>query len=209
MLMISAAPSAIASTAGRAPTRSTRRGRPGSPTPWPARRDRRCPPRQRLLDQQQVELVEPAEVVDVDSRVGRVGVDLERHVGSDQLADEAHRLEVPARLDLELDAHVSVVDVALRPRSKLVERVEDADADAARDPIAGRCRSARAGWCRVARSSASSTAISSAALAIGWPLNRRSSPATRRRRDVAGRDDQPGQRCCRITSAAPSTNSAE
>ena len=68
--------------------------------------------RQRLLDQQQVELVELAEVGDVVARVGRVGVDLERHVGADQVADQAHRLDVPTGLDLELDAHVPVGDVA-------------------------------------------------------------------------------------------------
>jgi hypothetical protein len=41
---------------------------------------------QRLLDEQEVELVEPAEVLAVGPAVGRVGVDLERRVGSDELA---------------------------------------------------------------------------------------------------------------------------
>ncbi len=70
-------------------------------------------------------------------RVRRVGIDLERHVGPDQLAHETHRLEVPAGLDLELDADVPVVDVALDLAQQPVDGVEDADTDAARDPIAG------------------------------------------------------------------------
>ena len=90
-----------------------------------------------LFDEQQVELVEPAQVLDVDPRVRRVGIDLERHVGSDQLADETHRFEVPAGLDLELDAYVPVVDVALDLAQQSVDGVEDADTDTARDAIVG------------------------------------------------------------------------
>ena len=67
----------------------------------------------RLLDQEEVELVEPAEVLDVGPVVGGVGVDLEAHLGADQLPDQPHRFEVPARLDLQLDPGVAVVDIAL------------------------------------------------------------------------------------------------
>ena len=97
MLMISAAPSSIASAAVWSDTidssRQTgvddRRGQLGVPEDVLLG--------QRLLDEQQVELVEPAEVLDVGAPVGGVGVDLEAHLGPDQLADQPHRLEVPAR----------------------------------------------------------------------------------------------------------------
>ena len=67
---------------------------------------------ERLLDQQQVERVEPGEVPRVGEGVRRVGVDLEQHVVAEALADGAHRLDVPAGLDLELDPHVALGEVA-------------------------------------------------------------------------------------------------
>ena len=137
MLMISAAPSSIASSAVRADTidssRHTGVADAFASSAWPD--DVLLV--EGLFDEQQVELVEPAQVLDVDPRVRRVGIDLERHVGTDQLAHETHRLEVPAGLDLELDADIPVVDVALHLAQQPVDGVEDADADAAGDPIAG------------------------------------------------------------------------
>ena len=76
---------------------------------------------QRLLDQQQVELVEAGEVLGVLAGVGGVGVDLQRHVRADHPADLGDRLDVPARLDLQLDAHVAVVDVAGDGGQQLVD----------------------------------------------------------------------------------------
>ena len=67
---------------------------------------------QRLLDQQQVEGVEPRQVPRVGERVRRVRVDLQQHVVAEPLADRAHRLDVPARLDLQLDPDVALVEVA-------------------------------------------------------------------------------------------------
>ena len=78
---------------------------------------------ERLLDQQQVERVEPGQVPRVGQGVRRVGVDLQQHVVAEPLADRPHRLDVPARLDLQLDPDVALVEVA-------ADRVEQ-----------------RAGWC--------------------------------------------------------------
>ena len=92
---------------------------------------------QRLLDQQQVEVVESPEVGAVGAAVGGVGVDLERGVGADQVADGGHLLDVVARLDLQLDPYVAVVDVPLHGGEQLVDRVVDADAHPARDAGGG------------------------------------------------------------------------
>ena len=104
MLMISAAPSAIASAAVRADTIDSSRHTGVADAFGQLGVTDDVLLVERLFDEQQVELVEPAQVLDVDSRIRRVGIDLERHVGADQLAHETHRLEIPARLDLELDA---------------------------------------------------------------------------------------------------------
>ena len=89
---------------------------------------------ERLLDQQQVELVEVSEVGEVVARVGGVGVDLQRRVRPDQPAHSGDRFEVAARLDLQLDADVAVLDVAADRVEQLADRGVDADADATRDP---------------------------------------------------------------------------
>ena len=68
--------------------------------------------------------------------VGGVGVDLQGHIGSDQVADGGDRLEVEAGLDLQLDADVAVVEVAGDRGQQGVDGRVDADADAARDAVA-------------------------------------------------------------------------
>ena len=60
------------------------------------------------------------EVGAVGAAVRGVGIDLERRVGADQIADGGDLVDVGARLDLQLDAHVAVVDVALHRREQLV-----------------------------------------------------------------------------------------
>ena len=87
--------------------------------------------------EQQVVVVESAEVGAVGAAVGGVGVDLERGVGADQVADRGDLLDVVARLDLQLDPDVAVVDVALHGGEQLVDRVVDADAHPARDAGGG------------------------------------------------------------------------
>ena len=132
---------------------------------------------QRLFDQQQAELVETGEVGAVGAAIGGVGVDLERRVGADQFAHGGHLLDVGSRLDLQLDAHVAVVDVALYRGEQIVGRVVDAHADPARDAGSFGAQESANDW-SVARSCASSTAISSAALAIGCPCSFASAGAT-------------------------------
>ena len=52
---------------------------------------------ERLLDEQEVELVEPGQVLDVLAGVRGVGIDLQRHVGTDQPADLRRRARGPNR----------------------------------------------------------------------------------------------------------------
>ena len=68
----------------------------------------------------------------VRQRVRGVGVDLKRHV-SKALADGADRLNVPARLDLQLDAAVALVEVAGHGLQELGDGAVDADRHTAVD----------------------------------------------------------------------------
>ena len=89
---------------------------------------------QRLLDQQQVEPVELSKDVSVGERVGRVGVDLQR----DRSEGIPHRRrvgDVAAGLDLDLDAHVALVEVAADGLDQGLGRALDADAHPARHAI--------------------------------------------------------------------------
>ncbi len=88
---------------------------------------------ERLLDQQQAELVEPGEVAGVAEGVGGVGVDLQQELLAEALADRPHRLEVPARLDLQLDAAVAGRRGRPRPGRAGRRRVGDPDRDAGGD----------------------------------------------------------------------------
>ena len=67
---------------------------------------------ERLLDQQQVEGVELRQVFGIGERVGGVRVDLKGNVGVG-LSHGTHGLDVPTGLDLELDALVALVEVAV------------------------------------------------------------------------------------------------
>ncbi len=69
----------------------------------------------RLLDQQEVEVVEPLEMARVGQGVRGVRVDLEEYVVAEPLADGANRLDVPAWFDLQFDAQVSGVEEPALP----------------------------------------------------------------------------------------------
>ena len=90
---------------------------------------------ERLLDHHQLVAVELAEVAGVGDRVRGVGVDHQRDA-LEARADRAHRVDVPARLHLDLDALVAGGELALDFREEIVERVLDADRDARRDTVA-------------------------------------------------------------------------
>ncbi len=112
------------------------------------------------------------QVPGVGQRVGGVGVDLQEHVVAEPLAHGPHRLDVPARLDLELDPEVALGEVA----GDGVEQLRDAS-DGCRPSTPAGTRScdrpevgAQATG-RPARSSASSTAISRARLGHRVPFD--------------------------------------
>ena len=89
---------------------------------------------QRLFDQEQVVVVESSEVLAVGSAIRGVRIDLQRHVGADELAHRSDMIDVGARLDLQLDPHVAVVEVSLDRGEQVVDGVVDAHAHPARDP---------------------------------------------------------------------------
>ena len=68
---------------------------------------------ERLLDQQQVEAVQLGERLGVRQRVCRVGVDLQRD-RSERIAHRGGVGDVATGLDLDLDPHVSLVEIASR-----------------------------------------------------------------------------------------------
>ena len=69
--------------------------------------------RQGLLDEQQVIGVKAGKMCTVGPSIGRVGIDLQRCVGADELTNRSDVFDVGSGLDLELDADVAVVHVAL------------------------------------------------------------------------------------------------
>jgi hypothetical protein len=84
---------------------------------------------ERLLDQQQVERVELGQPSCVAQGVGGVRVDLQEQVVAEALPHRAHRLDVPAGLDLQLDPDVALVEVAADDVEQLRNRVHDPDGD--------------------------------------------------------------------------------
>src|SRR3954471_3466062 len=136
MLMIWQAPSRVAAAAGRAggtqPPRATSgrvgRGRSaGGRTEAPGQLGVAVYVffRRGLLDQQQVERVEPRQLTGVRQRVRRVRIDLQQHVVAVPLPDGTNRIDVPARLDLQLDADVAGVEVATDGVEQLPDGVHD------------------------------------------------------------------------------------
>ena len=61
---------------------------------------------ERLLDHEQVELIELAQVLDLVERVGGVRVATEGDIGPAR-ADPFQNIQIPARFDLDLDAAIS------------------------------------------------------------------------------------------------------
>ena len=80
---------------------------------------------QRLFDEQQVERVQLGQLAGVAQGVGGVGVDLQQQVVTEALAHRPHRLHIPARLNLELDAEVALVQVPGHRVEQGVDRAHD------------------------------------------------------------------------------------
>lgn len=90
---------------------------------------------QGLFDEEQSEAVELGQMRTVVAGVRGVGVDLERNRVAERLAKNAHGLDVGARLDLQLDANVALVQVATDGANECVDVVVDSDRDARRHAI--------------------------------------------------------------------------
>ena len=88
--------------------------------------------RQRLLDHHQVEFVQTFQTRRVGQRVGGVGVGHQQDVGK-ALAHLAHHVDVPAGLDLHLDALIAGRQLGFDLLQKLRDRILNADRNAARD----------------------------------------------------------------------------
>src|SRR5262245_32854787 len=89
----------------------------------------------RLLDQQEIELVERREGLDVIDGICSIGVDLKRDV-AEVLAHRSHRIEVVSGLDLELDPPVALLEVALDRSQQLDGSLVNADGDTTVDLVA-------------------------------------------------------------------------
>ena len=87
---------------------------------------------ERLLDHHEVEAIERGEVRRIPERVGGIGVDHQRD-RAEPRAEPFDGLDVPARLDLDLDALIARLALDGHSVEQLVERVLDADRDAGRD----------------------------------------------------------------------------
>ena len=87
---------------------------------------------QRLLDQEEVEVVERLERGDIIERVRRIGVDLERDRGV-SLADLPDDIHVPARRDLQLDPSVTFFEVAIDLVEQVLDPALDTQADTRED----------------------------------------------------------------------------
>src|SRR5215471_7900442 len=87
---------------------------------------------QRLLDQKQVELVQPRQLLRVGKGVRGVGVHLEENL-REALPDGAHGVDVMAGLDLELDAAIALRQVGADDLDELGGILMDADRDSAVD----------------------------------------------------------------------------
>ena len=87
---------------------------------------------ERLLDQEQAEIVERLERRQVVERVGRIRIDLKRDRGI-AVANPAHDVDIPARRDLELDAPVAFVEVAGDQVQQGFDAALDSQADSRED----------------------------------------------------------------------------
>src|ERR1700731_1839201 len=92
-------------------------------------------PAERLLDHHQVEAFELLEQRPIIRSVGGVGVDHQLDARK-ILAQAAHQLEVLSRLDFYLDALISGSEFFLHRGGELVQRLFNADRDAAGDLLA-------------------------------------------------------------------------
>ena len=153
---------------------------------------------ERLLDQQQVERIEPREQRRVVERVGGVGVDLQRDV-AERRAHALDGVEVPARLDLDLDALIAGRQLLLDLLHQLIERILDADRHARGDAIARAAEHLRQRLARARARRDPTIAISTPALAMLWPRMRCSAGYTSRgcskRLAEHQRRDEPAMMC--------------
>ena len=87
---------------------------------------------ERLLQHHEAKLVESAEMVRVSQGIGRIRV---RHKPDlrEPLSDGSDNVHVPARLDLDLDALVSRLQLCRNQVEQFVHCVLDSDRHAARD----------------------------------------------------------------------------
>src|SRR2546430_3303718 len=91
--------------------------------------------RERLLDHHRTYRIDPLEKLDVAERIRRVRIEHEGQIG-ESLAGRLRDLDLEARLDLELHALVSTLELAADRVHERFDRWLDADGDAAEDPIA-------------------------------------------------------------------------
>ena len=90
-----------------------------------------------LFNEQQIELIQALQKVEVVARVCGVCVNLEQQVVTKLFANHLHRLIIPARLNLELDAHIALGQIAGDEALKFIHAVHDSNRDARRHLVFG------------------------------------------------------------------------
>ena len=90
---------------------------------------------QRLFQEQEAERVERPQVGCTGQRVSGVRVGLQRQVRAESVPHRPDRLNVPARLDLELDPPVALLQVTFDLAEQFGHRTGDAHRDPDRDPV--------------------------------------------------------------------------
>src|SRR5690606_9832067 len=93
---------------------------------------------QRLFHEQEVERVQQGQVACIRQRVCGIGVDLQQHLVAKAFAHRPNGFEVPARLDLELDAQVAFGEISADSIEQFVDRVHDANRDSSGNPVVNR-----------------------------------------------------------------------
>src|SRR5438270_4690621 len=90
----------------------------------------------RLLDHQQIELVEFAQVLDLIQRIGGIRIATQDDVRPAR-ANLFENIDIPSRLHLDLDASVTGSQFRLDLFQQLFDRILDADGNTALDLTAG------------------------------------------------------------------------
>ena len=123
--------------------------------------------RERLLEHHQIEFVQALEHIDVGERVGRIRVAHQPDI-AEFFAHALDHIVIPVGRDLDLDALIAGVELGANLFQKLLDRILNADRDAAFDLGSGAAEMPPERDVKLF-ASRSQQAVSIADFAIRWP----------------------------------------